>query len=181
MLFSSLSFAVNLLDTTTISGDWGWLTYPSHGVRMTSDTGMFAGQSFCTASALNPKSINLNPKNTCLQVISIFSHLKACEVIFQLVGKPVLIKRDPVVTLTRKANYMFAICSQTTTHSTHLIPTLALTSLLSPLHILAARCVLQSGIWGGGGSAPRETGRREKDERENEVRARARRRRISIL
>ncbi|XP_062842969.1 ephrin type-A receptor 8 [Trichomycterus rosablanca] len=22
---------VNLLDTTTISGDWGWLTYPSHG------------------------------------------------------------------------------------------------------------------------------------------------------
>lgn len=69
---SLLSFAVNLLDTTTISGDWGWLTYPSHGVRMTSDTGMFAGQSFCTASALNPKSINLNPKNTCLQVISIF-------------------------------------------------------------------------------------------------------------
>uniref|UniRef100_A0A3Q4HVS7 receptor protein-tyrosine kinase n=1 Tax=Neolamprologus brichardi TaxID=32507 RepID=A0A3Q4HVS7_NEOBR len=31
VLFSSLSFAVNLLDTTTISGDWGWLTYPSHG------------------------------------------------------------------------------------------------------------------------------------------------------
>lgn len=25
--------AVNLLDTTTITGDWGWLTYPSHGVR----------------------------------------------------------------------------------------------------------------------------------------------------
>uniref|UniRef100_A0A3B5A6M2 Ephrin type-A receptor 7 n=1 Tax=Stegastes partitus TaxID=144197 RepID=A0A3B5A6M2_9TELE len=23
--------AVNLLDTTTITGDWGWLTYPSHG------------------------------------------------------------------------------------------------------------------------------------------------------
>ncbi|KAK1901509.1 Ephrin type-A receptor 8, partial [Dissostichus eleginoides] len=25
------SVTVNLLDTTTISGDWGWLTYPSHG------------------------------------------------------------------------------------------------------------------------------------------------------
>uniref|UniRef100_A0A672GQN6 Ephrin type-A receptor 8 n=1 Tax=Salarias fasciatus TaxID=181472 RepID=A0A672GQN6_SALFA len=24
-------FSVNLLDTTTITGDWGWLTYPSHG------------------------------------------------------------------------------------------------------------------------------------------------------
>uniref|UniRef100_A0A3Q2PBQ4 Ephrin type-A receptor 7 n=1 Tax=Fundulus heteroclitus TaxID=8078 RepID=A0A3Q2PBQ4_FUNHE len=24
-------FKVNLLDTTTITGDWGWLTYPSHG------------------------------------------------------------------------------------------------------------------------------------------------------
>ncbi|CAB1419083.1 unnamed protein product, partial [Pleuronectes platessa] len=21
----------NLLDTTTITGDWGWLAYPSHG------------------------------------------------------------------------------------------------------------------------------------------------------
>uniref|UniRef100_A0A3Q2W8Q1 Ephrin type-A receptor 8 n=1 Tax=Haplochromis burtoni TaxID=8153 RepID=A0A3Q2W8Q1_HAPBU len=102
VLFSSLSFAVNLLDTTTISGDWGWLTYPSHGVRMTSDTGMFAGQSFCTASALNPKTINLNPKNTCLQVISIFSHLKACEVIFQLVGKPVLIKLEGLYSLTQE-------------------------------------------------------------------------------
>uniref|UniRef100_A0A3Q1EHX9 receptor protein-tyrosine kinase n=1 Tax=Acanthochromis polyacanthus TaxID=80966 RepID=A0A3Q1EHX9_9TELE len=30
VLFSSFS-AVNLLDTTTITGDWGWLTYPSHG------------------------------------------------------------------------------------------------------------------------------------------------------
>lgn len=27
--------AVNLLDTTTYTGDWGWLTYPSHGVRTT--------------------------------------------------------------------------------------------------------------------------------------------------
>ncbi|XP_058487575.1 ephrin type-A receptor 8 isoform X2 [Solea solea] len=27
----SKSNEVNLLDTTTISGDWGWLTYPSHG------------------------------------------------------------------------------------------------------------------------------------------------------
>ncbi|XP_027626465.1 ephrin type-A receptor 8, partial [Tupaia chinensis] len=25
------SFAVNLLDTSTIHGDWGWLTYPAHG------------------------------------------------------------------------------------------------------------------------------------------------------
>lgn len=25
-------FAVNLLDTSTIHGDWGWLTYPAHGV-----------------------------------------------------------------------------------------------------------------------------------------------------
>lgn len=32
LLFCSFS-AVNLLDTTTITGDWGWLTYPSHGVR----------------------------------------------------------------------------------------------------------------------------------------------------
>uniref|UniRef100_A0A3B4FG65 Ephrin type-A receptor 7 n=1 Tax=Pundamilia nyererei TaxID=303518 RepID=A0A3B4FG65_9CICH len=30
-LASCLSTAMNLLDTTTISGDWGWLTYPSHG------------------------------------------------------------------------------------------------------------------------------------------------------
>lgn len=36
LLFSSLS-AVNLLDTTTIMGDWGWLTYPSHGVRKLSE------------------------------------------------------------------------------------------------------------------------------------------------
>uniref|UniRef100_A0A8C7KB44 Ephrin type-A receptor 7 n=1 Tax=Oncorhynchus kisutch TaxID=8019 RepID=A0A8C7KB44_ONCKI len=27
----SFCFAVNLLDTSSISGDWGWLTYPSHG------------------------------------------------------------------------------------------------------------------------------------------------------
>lgn len=27
-------FSVNLLDTSTISGDWGWMTYPSHGVSM---------------------------------------------------------------------------------------------------------------------------------------------------
>uniref|UniRef100_A0A8C3UB74 Ephrin type-A receptor 8 n=1 Tax=Catharus ustulatus TaxID=91951 RepID=A0A8C3UB74_CATUS len=26
-----LCFAVNLLDTSTILGDWGWMTYPSHG------------------------------------------------------------------------------------------------------------------------------------------------------
>jgi len=32
-LFCSSFSAVNLLDTTTITGDWGWLTYPSHGVR----------------------------------------------------------------------------------------------------------------------------------------------------
>lgn len=25
-------FTVNLLDTSTIHGDWGWLTYPAHGV-----------------------------------------------------------------------------------------------------------------------------------------------------
>lgn len=29
-----LCFAVNLLDTSTILGDWGWMTYPSHGVSM---------------------------------------------------------------------------------------------------------------------------------------------------
>ncbi|KAL4658580.1 ephrin type-A receptor 8 [Arapaima gigas] len=28
---SPFCFAVNLLDTSSISGDWGWLTYPSHG------------------------------------------------------------------------------------------------------------------------------------------------------
>uniref|UniRef100_A0A8C4ECA8 receptor protein-tyrosine kinase n=1 Tax=Dicentrarchus labrax TaxID=13489 RepID=A0A8C4ECA8_DICLA len=28
---ATLSGAMNLLDTTTITGDWGWLTYPSHG------------------------------------------------------------------------------------------------------------------------------------------------------
>lgn len=33
LLFGCFS-AVNLLDTTTITGDWGWLTYPSHGVRL---------------------------------------------------------------------------------------------------------------------------------------------------
>lgn len=32
--FPLLSFAVNLLDTSTIIGDWGWLTYPSHGVSI---------------------------------------------------------------------------------------------------------------------------------------------------
>ena len=32
-LFVLFCPAVNLLDTTTITGDWGWLTYPSHGVR----------------------------------------------------------------------------------------------------------------------------------------------------
>uniref|UniRef100_G3PAB9 Ephrin type-A receptor 8 n=1 Tax=Gasterosteus aculeatus aculeatus TaxID=481459 RepID=G3PAB9_GASAC len=31
LLFCSSLSAVNLLDTTTIAGDWGWLTYPSHG------------------------------------------------------------------------------------------------------------------------------------------------------
>lgn len=29
-----LYFPVNLLDTSTIPGDWGWMTYPSHGVSM---------------------------------------------------------------------------------------------------------------------------------------------------
>lgn len=33
LLLLCSSSAVNLLDTTTITGDWGWLTYPSHGVR----------------------------------------------------------------------------------------------------------------------------------------------------
>lgn len=37
LLFCSFS-AVNLLDTTTITGDWGWLTYPSHGVRLQNRT-----------------------------------------------------------------------------------------------------------------------------------------------
>lgn len=30
----SFCFVVNLLDTSSISGDWGWLTYPSHGVSI---------------------------------------------------------------------------------------------------------------------------------------------------
>lgn len=29
---SCLPLTVNLLDTSTIHGDWGWLTYPAHGV-----------------------------------------------------------------------------------------------------------------------------------------------------
>lgn len=29
---SYLLLTVNLLDTSTIHGDWGWLTYPAHGV-----------------------------------------------------------------------------------------------------------------------------------------------------
>lgn len=29
---SCLLLTVNLLDTSTIHGDWGWLTYPAHGV-----------------------------------------------------------------------------------------------------------------------------------------------------
>lgn len=32
--FCSCFFPVNLLDTSTIQGDWGWMTYPSHGVSM---------------------------------------------------------------------------------------------------------------------------------------------------
>lgn len=33
-VFCSCFFPVNLLDTSTIQGDWGWMTYPSHGVSM---------------------------------------------------------------------------------------------------------------------------------------------------
>lgn len=29
---SCFLLTVNLLDTSTIHGDWGWLTYPAHGV-----------------------------------------------------------------------------------------------------------------------------------------------------
>ncbi|NXC17408.1 EPHA8 protein, partial [Corythaeola cristata] len=31
---SATTSEVNLLDTSTIPGDWGWMTYPSHGVSM---------------------------------------------------------------------------------------------------------------------------------------------------
>uniref|UniRef100_A0A3P8WKS8 Ephrin type-A receptor 8 n=1 Tax=Cynoglossus semilaevis TaxID=244447 RepID=A0A3P8WKS8_CYNSE len=34
--YPALWLHVNLLDTTTITGDWGWQTYPSHGVRFKS-------------------------------------------------------------------------------------------------------------------------------------------------
>uniref|UniRef100_W5K7M8 Ephrin type-A receptor 8 n=1 Tax=Astyanax mexicanus TaxID=7994 RepID=W5K7M8_ASTMX len=30
-ILSAYRFCLNLLDTSSISGDWGWLTYPSHG------------------------------------------------------------------------------------------------------------------------------------------------------
>ena len=62
-----------------------------------------------------------------------------------------LIKWDPAVTLTPRANYMFVRCSQTTIHTTHLIPTSTATPLAAPSAYWQERCRSQKG---GGAIAP---------------------------
>ena len=75
---------------------------------------------------------------------------------FPVEGESVLIKWDPAVTLTPRANYMFVRCSQTTIHTTHLIPTSTATPLAAPSAYWQERCRSQKG---GGGHSSRGGGR----------------------